>query len=148
MKRLLLLSVLLLALLAALVLIIPRFISHTEELVFEPPVEVPAAEEALPVFSLKDDLPGVYALTALFSDELRLTESELSVFRESGIPLTLTIRDDGTVSLLIFDMQTELRADFDAMFFLADGHPYPFFFQNGRLTVWDSGSRAVFEKII
>ena len=38
MKRLLLLSVLFLALLAALVLIIPRFISHTEELVFEPPV--------------------------------------------------------------------------------------------------------------
>ncbi len=139
MKRLLLLSVLFLALLAALVLIIPRFISHTEELVFEPPVEVPAAEEeALPVFSLKDDLPGVYALTALFSDELRLTESELSVLRERGIPLTLTIRDDGTVSLLIFDMQTELRADF----------PYPFFFQNGSLTVWDSGSRAVFEKII
>ena len=129
MKRLLLLSVLFLALLAALVLIIPRFISHTEELVFDA-----AEEEALPVFSLKDDLPGVYALTALFSDELRLTESELSVFRESGIPLTLTIRDDGTVSLLIFDMQTELRADFDAMFFLADGHPYPFFFQNGSLT--------------
>ena len=149
MKRLLLLSVFFLAPLAALVLIIPRFISHTEELVFDPPVEVPAAEEeALPVFSLKDDLPGVYVLTALFSDELRLTESELSVLRERGIPLTLTIRDDGAVSLLIFDMQTELRADFDAMFFLADGHPYPFFFQNGSLTVWDSGSRAVFEKII
>ena len=105
-------------------------------------------EEALPFFSLKNDLPGVYVLTALFSDELRLTESELSVLRERGIPLTLTIRDDGAVSLLIFDMQTELRADFDAMFFLADGHPYPFFFQNGSLTVWDSGSRAVFEKII
>ena len=98
--------------------------------------------------SLKNDLPGVYVLTALFSDELWLTESELSVLRERGIPLTLTIRDDGAVSLLIFDMQTELRADFDAMFFLADGHPYPFFFQNGSLTVWDSGSRAVFEKII
>ena len=54
MKRLLLLSVLFLALLAALVLIIPRFISHTEELVFEPPVEVPAAEEEAPAVDERD----------------------------------------------------------------------------------------------
>lgn len=149
MKKLLLISVLFLALLAALALIIPRFISHTEELVFNPPTEAPAAEEEEPpVLSLKDDLPGEYALTALFSEDLRLTASELGILRERGIPLTLTIRDDGTASLLIFDTQAELRADFDAMFFLADGHPLPFFFQDGRLTVWDSGSRAVFEKII
>ena len=110
MKRLLLLSVLFLALLAALVLIIPRFISHTEELVFEPPVEVPAAEEeALPVFSLKDDLPGVYALTALFSDELRLTESELSVLRERGIPLTISMPCFflRTVTLILSSFRTE-----------------------------------------
>lgn len=149
MKRLLLISSLLLVLLAALLLILPRLIPHTEELVFHPPVEAPVeAEESPPVVSLKEDLPGEYALTALFSDELQLSEPELTALRERGIPLTLTIRDDGTASLSIFDMQAELRADFDAMFFLSDGHPFPFFYQGGSLTVWDSGSRAVFEKII
>lgn len=148
MKNLLLISALLLALLAALILVVPRFVPHTEELAYVPPAETPAAEEeALPVLSLKEELPGEYVLTALFSDELRLSEPNLTALRERGVPLTLTVRDDGTASMSIFDTRTELAADFDAMFFLADGHPFPFFYQNGSLTVWDSGSRAVFMKI-
>jgi len=32
------------------------------------------------------------------------------------------------------------------MYFLFYGQSYPFFYENGFLTVWDSGNRAVFKK--
>ena len=153
MRKFLLIPVLLLALLAALFLILPKYIPHTEEPVLDRLVEKMPDDteetdhsEEIPVPSPEEALVGEYVLTALFSGEQRFSEPDLAVLRERGVPLGLTVRDDGTASLSIFDIQAELEVNTDAMFFFRSGQPFPFFFEDGILTVWDSGSRAVFQK--
>jgi hypothetical protein len=147
MKKKLVIPVLLVILLAALVLILPRVAVRTQEISPDPPAESKTEEaEEVYVLSLKEELPGEYVLTALFSDGLRLSEAEIAPLRERGIPLGLSFREDGTVTLTIFDTVSELEADTDAMFFFGGGQAFPFFYQDGVLTVWDSGSRAVFQK--
>ena len=153
MRKVLLFSVLLLALLASLFLILPRYIPRTEEPVLDRPVEIISGDteeaensEEIPVLSPEEELPGEYLLTALFSEQQRLTESDLAGIHERGIPLRLTVRDDGTASLSIFDTWAELEVNTDAMYLLYNGQSFPFFYENGILTVWDSGSRAVFKK--
>jgi len=150
MKKHLAIPFLLLVLLAALILIIPRVAVRTQEAPPDPPAESNTEEteesEDVYVLSLKDELAGDYVLTALFSDGQRLSEEELAPLRERGIPLGLTLREDGTVTLAIFDTVTEMEANIDAMFFSGGGQAFPFFYQDGVLTVWDSGSRAVFKK--
>lgn len=152
MRKKLLILFLSVALLAALILIVPRSIPRTEEPVLALPVEEERTEtepenaEEVPVLSLQEELPGEYLLTALFSDEQRLSETDLTGLHERGIPLGLTVRDDGTASLSIFDIRAELEVNTDAMYLLCNGQSFPFFYENGILTVWDSGSRAVFQK--
>ena len=148
MRKKLLILFLLAALLVVLILIIPRFIPRTEEPVLVLPVKEDSTEETeeVPVLSLQEELPGEYILTALFSDELRLSETDLAGLHERGIPLGLTIRDDGTAYLSIFDAQAGLEVNTDAMYLFYYGQSYPFFYENGILTVWDSGNRAVFKK--
>lgn len=147
MNRRFLITLLLLILAAVLFLIISRFIVRTEELVPDLPPEVSTeVSEEIFVLPLKEELAGSYVLTALFSDELQLSESELTTFRERGIPLNLTLENDGTASLAIFDTRIELEVDPDGMLLLGGGQSFPFFYQDGRLTVWDAGSRAVFVK--
>lgn len=150
MKKHLVIPIPLLVLLAALILIIPRVTIRTQEASPDLPVESNTEEteeaEDVYVLSLKDELAGDYVLTALFSDGQRLSETELAPLRERGIPLGLTFREDRTVILAVFDTVTELEANTDAMFFSGSGQVFPFFYQDGVLTVWDSGSRAVFKK--
>ena len=147
MKKPLLISALFLTALTAFILIILHMPVHTEDLPSLSPAETPAEAGAFPVFSLKEDLPGEYALTALFSDELRLTESELTVLCDRGVPLALTLRGDGTAALSVFDARIELEVNDASMFFCLGGQTFPFFYQDGMLTIWDSGSRVVFKKI-
>ena len=144
MNRHFLLPILFLVLLVALFLIIPRIIVRTEEAVFVP--ESKGNSEEVYVIPLKEELAGDYVLTALFSDEQQLSETELTVLRERGIPLGLTLGSDGTACLTVFDTRIELEINADAMLLEGGGQSFPFFYQDGRLTVWDSGSRAVFEK--
>ena len=131
-------------LLAVLLLVIPRIAVQTVDPVFELPDE--DGEETVYVLPFKDELAGEYVLTALSSDELSLTESDLAPLRERGIPLGIMLGNDGTASLSVFDTRIDLAVDPDAMLLTGSGQSYPFFYKDGILTVWDSASRAEFQK--
>lgn len=148
MNRRFLFPIFLLVLIVALFLIIPRIIVRTEDAVFDLQDEDSAEEvEELYVLPLKEELNGKYVLTGLSSEELQLTESEFASLRKHGIPIELTIESGGRAILAIFDTRTELQVDPDAMLLQGGGQIFPFYYQNGRLIVWDAGSRTIFEKV-
>ena len=95
------------------------------------------------------DREGVVTVNerVLSSEDLLLSPDELSLLRGLGIPLGMTLYADNTASLAVFDIRADLHLDPDAMLIMSDGRIFPFFYQDGRLTVWDSGSRAVFTRI-
>ena len=147
-KRLLAAVLLILLLAAALFLLLPRIAARTEELVLPPSVEtIPPSAEPTFVRPLQEELAGEYVLTTLSSEDLLLSPDELSLLRGLGIPLGMTLYADNTASLAVFDIRADLHLDPDAMLIMSDGRIFPFFYQDGRLTVWDSGSRAVFTRI-
>ena len=149
-RRYLLFVLLLLLLAAALFLLAPRLAVHTAELVYVPPAkeekeEVPPEETDF-VRPLREELAGEYVLTSLSTKDLLLSPDELSSLRGLGIPLGMTLYADETAVLAVFDIRADLRLDADAMLILIGEQSFPFFYQDGRITVWDSGSRAVFSK--
>ena len=106
------------------------------------------AEEDRDIYTtvLLEELPGEYLLVTLFTPEETIPEDTLSAIHRIGIPLRLTIREDGSAELQIFDQSSVLQLDLGSLQLTADGVQLPFFYHAGRLTVQEGRSYLVFEK--
>lgn len=106
-------------------------------------------EEETPTYttSLSDELPGVYRLVSVRSHELELSDEDLAAIRGLGIPLRLELSEDGSAALTIFDLNLGLACDADRMLMRFGSEAYSFFYQDGLLTLWEDGTRLIFEKV-
>lgn len=92
------------------------------------------------------DLLGSYRLLSVRSPELELSSEELDLIRHLGIPLQMELSEDGCAAISIFDLTLNLSCDVDRMQFYYGSDFYPFFYQDGFLTLWDGETHLVFEK--
>lgn len=92
------------------------------------------------------DLLGSYRLLSVRSPELELSSEELDLIQHLGIPLQMELSEDGCAAISIFDLTLNLSCDVDRMQFYYGSDFYPFFYQDGFLTLWDGETHLVFEK--
>ena len=115
-----------------------------------PEPETPPPEQEQTDYSyytvLREELSGSYLLVSLFTPGEEISAETLAGIHRLGIPLSLTLQEDGSAELLIFDQKTQLQVDLDRMLITAEGLRLPFFYQNGKLTVQEDRSYLVFEK--
>ncbi len=112
-----------------------------------PPEADPPPDSPFLYYSvLREELPGEYVLVSLFTPGEEIPEESLTAMRRLGIPLSLTLQEDGSAELRVFDRTDSLLFDSDRMLADADGETLPFFYQEGRLTLLEDRSYLVFEK--
>ena len=106
------------------------------------------SEEEPPAYttSLSNELPGVYLLLSVRSHDLELSDEDLAAIRSLGVPMKLVLSEDGSAALTIFDLNLSLTCDADRMLLRFGPEVCSFFYQDGRLTLWEDGTRLIFEK--
>lgn len=93
-----------------------------------------------------EEIPGTYTLINMIGEGLENMEESLRAMANMGMTATLTVAEDGSATLDLFDEQSELSFDFDAGIAAADGETLPFALEDGVLILGDEESALIFSR--
>ena len=95
---------------------------------------------------IRGELPGLYDLISIHTDDDTLSDELISHLHALGVPMMLELHADGSSIFGVFDQAITPEYDADRMLFLSDGNALPFFYLDNMLRIQEGEFHLIFEK--